>query len=268
MLSVRALTAGYASRTVLDRVDFSAARGELVTLLGPNGCGKTTLLRCISGVHPPASGTIALDGDDIASLGPAAMARRVAVVAQAAMLPGGFTAFDVALMGRTPHLRLLQGETRHDVAIVRAAMERADCWHLRARPVDELSGGERQRVVIARALAQQPDLLLLDEPTSHLDLAHQVETFRLMRELCREQQLAVVAVVHDLTLASLFSDRVVLLSEGIVAAEGTPAGVLRADVLERTFGVAVRVIHDPASGAPIVVPDVASSAALPQEVAR
>lgn len=268
MLSVRGLTAGYTSRPVLDRVDFDVARGELVALLGPNGCGKTTLLRCISGVHPAAAGAITLDGADVRTTGTAAMARRVAVVAQAATLPGGFTAFDVALMGRTPHLRLLQGESRRDVAIVRAAMERADCWHFRARPVDELSGGERQRVVIARALAQQPDLLLLDEPTSHLDLAHQVETFRLMRELCRDQQLAVVAVVHDLTLASLFADRVVLLSGGIIAAEGAPGDVLRAGVIERTFGVAVRVIRDPATGAPIVVPEVSADPLIPQEVAQ
>ncbi len=256
MLTVRGLHASYPSRPVLHGIDFDAHRGELLAILGPNGCGKTTLLRSITGVHAMDAGTITIDGADIGAIGAATLARRVAVVAQGAMLPERFTSFDVVLMGRTPHLRLLQMEGRHDVAVVRAAMERADCWDLRARPVDELSGGERQRVVIARALAQEPDLLLLDEPTSHLDLTHQVATFRLMRDLCAEHDLAVVAVVHDLALASLFADRIVLLSQGIVAAEGSPRDVLRADVIERTYGMAVRVIEDTGSGRPIVVPEV------------
>ena len=266
MLLLRDVHAGYPNRDVLRGVDLEIARGEVVALIGPNGCGKTTLLRVASGVHAPSAGTAALDGDDIGVLSPASLARRVAVVAQAASLPERFSAFDVALMGRTPHLRLLQSESRRDVAIVRAAMERADCWSLRARPVDELSGGERQRVVIARALAQEPDLLLLDEPTSHLDLAHQVETFTLIRDLCASQRLAAVAVVHDLTLAALFADRVVLLQEGRIAAEGSPAEVLRPNLLARAYGVGMRVITDPATGRPIVLPDVAGPAVM--EAAR
>jgi iron complex transport system ATP-binding protein len=164
----------------------------------------------------------------------------------------------VALMGRTPHLRLLQSEGRHDIDVVRSAMERADCWELRDRPVEELSGGERQRVVIARALAQEPDLLLLDEPTSHLDVQHQVETFRLVAELCREQHLAVVAVVHDLTLAAMFADRVALMSDGRVIACGAPADVLQPHTIEAVYGIAVRVLAHPVTGRPIVVPEAAA----------
>ena len=255
MLEVRGLVASYATATVLHGVDLDARRGELLAIVGPNGCGKTTLLRAISGVLAPDAGTISLDGADATKMSAAAIARRIAVVAQGAILPGGFSAFEVALMGRTPHLGLLQSESRRDIEIVRSAMERADCWRLRERRVEELSGGERQRVVIARALAQEPGLLLLDEPTSHLDIEHQVATFELMLTLCRRHQLAVVAVVHDLTLAGMFADRVAAMSEGRVVADGTASDVLEPRLIERVYGLRVRVLAHPTSGRPIVVPE-------------
>ncbi len=262
MLSVRDLHAGYDGRAVLRGVDLDAARGELLGIIGPNGCGKTTLLRVISGVLPAASGSVTIDGDEVRSINPAAMARRIAVVAQGAGLPERFSAFEVTLMGRTPHLGLLQSEGKHDIDVVRAAMQRTDCWHLRSRPVEELSGGERQRVVIARALAQEPGLLLLDEPTSHLDIQHQVDTFRLTLDLCREHQLAAVAVVHDLTLASMFADRIALMADGAIVACGAPTQVLEPRIIERVYGLAVRVIAHPATGRPIVVPDAGPRAML------
>ncbi len=255
MLSIRRLCVSYGAHQVLRDVDLSVAQSEIVALIGPNGCGKTTLLRAITGVAAIRGGAIAIDGDDVQSMRPSTIARRVAVVPQAAALPGGFTAFEVALMGRTPHLRLLQSESRRDLAIVQAAMERADCWDLRQRPVDELSGGERQRIVIARALTQEPELLLLDEPTSHLDPRHQVEAFRLLRELCQERQLAVVAVVHDLTLAALFADRIAMLSGGRIVASGAPGDVLSEEIVEHVYGLPVRVLAHPESGLPVVVPD-------------
>jgi iron complex transport system ATP-binding protein len=227
----------------------------LLAVIGPNGCGKTTLLRVISGVHHADDGDVRFDGERADAMPAGAVARRVAVVAQAAQLPERFSSFDVVLMGRTPHLRLLQSEGQRDLDVVGAAMERAGCWGLRARPVDELSGGERQRVILARALAQEPDLLLLDEPTSHLDITHQVETFRLILELCREQDLAALAVVHDLTLAATFADRIAVMSGGVIVACAAPADVMRADLIERVYGVPVRMIPHPTTGRPIVAPE-------------
>jgi iron complex transport system ATP-binding protein len=255
MLTVRGLYAGYDGQLVLRGVDLAATRGELLAIIGPNGCGKTTLLRVVSGVLAFERGDVAIDGVDVHGIRPAAMARRIAVVAQGAGLPERFSAFEVTLMGRTPHLGLLQSESKRDIDVVRAAMQRADCWHLRSRPVEELSGGERQRVIIARALAQEPDLLLLDEPTSHLDIQHQVDTFRLTLELCREHRLAAVAVVHDLTLAAMFADRVALMADGAIVACGVPGDVLVPEIIERVYGLAVRVLEHPATGRPIVVPD-------------
>ena len=255
MLSIRGLTAGYASSTVLHGIDFQAQRGELVAIIGPNGCGKTTMLRAIGGVLGIQSGAVEIDGANVATMGANAVARRVAVVAQSAALPERFSAFEVALMGRTPHLGFLQSESGHDLDIVRAAMERANCWHLRSRLVDELSGGERQRVVIARALVQEPDLLLLDEPTAHLDIQHQIATFALMLDLCRREQLAIVAVVHDLTLAATFADRVALMYDGRIIASGAPQDVIEPHLIERAYGVRVTVITHPISGRPIVVPE-------------
>jgi len=254
-LAVRGLTAGYGRREVVRQVDLDVAAGEVVVLAGPNGCGKTTLLRTITHVVRPAAGVVLLDGADVGAMGTAERARHIAVVAQSASLPEGMRAFDVVLMGRTPHLRLFGAEGPADVAAVRDAMGRTDCWHLRARLVDELSGGERQRVVLARALAQAPRLLLLDEPTAHLDLTHQLETLSLVRRLAQSDGIAVLAVVHDLALAAAFSDRIALMASGALIAAGPPASVLTPELIRRAFGVAVRVVGDPMTGRPLVLPD-------------
>lgn len=255
MLIVRNVRMSYGERVALDGVDLDVAPGELVALAGPNGCGKTSLLRAISGVHRLDAGRMLLEETDIATMAQHRLAQRVAVVPQGATLPERFSAFEVAIMGRAPHLRLLQSEGGRDVAITRAAMERTGCWELRNRPVDELSGGERQRVVIARALAQEPALLLLDEPTSHLDLAHQLATFALVRDLCRSDGLAVLAVVHDLTLAATFADRIALMSGGRIVADGSPDQVLTPALLQRVYGVETLVMHHPVSGRPVIVAD-------------
>jgi len=259
LLDVRDLSVAYevgkrmlvALREVSLRVDV----GELVGLVGPNGCGKTTMIRAVTKVVQPLGGEIRIGGRDVRSLSQAEIARRVAVVPQEPLLPEAFTALECVLMGRTPHLRLLENEGARDFEAAREAMERTDTWELAERRVGELSGGERQRFVVARALAQETPLLLLDEPTAHLDIGHQGAVLRLMRSLCRDEWKAVLAVVHDLTLAAAFCDRLVMLrSGGTVMAEGRAAEVLRPEVLAEVYGAEADVFPHPRTGRPVVAP--------------
>jgi iron complex transport system ATP-binding protein len=258
-LSVRALAVAYVSGkhslVALRDVSLDVASGELVGLVGPNGSGKTTLIRAVTKVIAPVSGQIRIGGDDVASLAQVEIARRVAVVPQEPLLPEAFTALECVLMGRTPHLRLLENEGARDFEAAQTAMQRTDTWELAERPVGQLSGGERQRVIVARALAQQTTLLLLDEPTAHLDIGHQASVLGLMRSLCRDEGKAVLAVVHDLTLAAAYCDRLALLrAGGTVVAEGTPGQILRSELLSEVYGASVDVFPHPATGRPVVAP--------------
>ena len=258
-LSVRALTVAYVfgkqSLVALRDVSLNVEAGELVGLVGPNGSGKTTLIRAVTKVTQPLGGEIRIGGDDVASLAQVEIARRVAVVPQEPLLPEAFTALECVLMGRTPHLRLLENEGERDFEAARTAMQRTGTWELAERPVGQLSGGERQRVVVARALAQETSLLLLDEPTAHLDIGHQASVLGLMRSLCRDQGKAVLAVVHDLTLAAAYCDRLALLrAGGSVVAEGTPLQILRPDLLSEVYGASVDVFSHPRTGRPVVAP--------------
>ena len=255
MLSVRDLWASYPARPVLRGVDLEVASGEVVALVGPNGCGKTTLMRAVTDVIRPERGEVRLAGEDARTLSTRERARRVAVVPQAATLPAGFSALEQVLLGRTPYIGLIASEGPGDLAAARRAMVATDCWSLAERPVEELSGGERQRVVLARALAQAPRVLLMDEPTSHLDLGHQVRAIRLAVRLGRELGLAVLAAMHDLTLASLFADRIALMQEGRISLDGPPEAVLRPEVIERVYGAPVVVLRHPKTGRPVVLPD-------------
>ena len=261
LLQVRDLVASYkqngSTRTALSGVTVSVSAGEVVGLVGPNGSGKTTLIRAVTGALRPASGEVRLLGDDVASLPQRERALRAATVPQAPGLPDAFTALEVVLMGRTPHLRLLQNEGAGDLDAVSRAMHATGTWEFAERRVGELSGGERQRVVIARALAQEAPLLLLDEPTAHLDLGHQASVLGLMRRLCREDGRGVLAVVHDLTLAAQYCDRLVLISLGKVIAQGTAREVLQADTLHTVYGAGVDVFPHPVTGRPVVAPSAA-----------
>jgi iron complex transport system ATP-binding protein len=244
----------------LSALDLALRPGELLGLVGPNGSGKTTLIRALTGVVRPSAGRVRLCGRDVAALSQAEIARLAAVVPQDPVLPPAFNSFDCVLMGRTPHLRLLQQEGARDVEIARRAMLATDTWSFAARPVGELSGGERQRVVVARALAQETLVLLLDEPTAHLDIGRQGAVLGLMRGSARRDGpggsagKAVLAVVHDLTLAAHYCDRLIVLSAGRVRAEGAPADVLRPELLREVYGVPVTVIPHPETGRPVVAP--------------
>ena len=261
ILDVRGLTVSYAGGkrklVALRDVSLALAAGEVLGLVGPNGCGKTTLIRTVTRVVAFENGEVRLCGDDVVSLSQMEIARRVAVVPQEPVLPEAFSALECVLMGRTPHLRLLENEGARDFEVGRVAMERTDTWDLAERRLGELSGGERQRVVVARALAQETPVLLLDEPTAHLDIGHQASVLGLMQALCREEGKAVLAVVHDLTLAAAFCDRLVLLrAGGSVVAEGTPEEIVRAEVLSEVYGAAVEVFAHPRTGRPVVAPRV------------
>jgi iron complex transport system ATP-binding protein len=215
------------------------AVGDLVAMLGANGSGKTTLLRLLSGALAPDAGEARFDGRPVGEWRRDALARRVAVLPQQLDLPEGFRVAELVEMGRTPHARRLFGSTPEDERAVERALVDADALDLAGRYPHELSGGERQRVLVAMALAQEPELLLLDEPTLHLDLAHQVALLSSIRRLQAQRGLTVVAVLHDLNLAAAFAPRVVVLHDGRVAADGSVAETLTPVLIERVFGVSV-----------------------------
>jgi cobalamin transport system ATP-binding protein len=254
ILEAEHVSFAYGRRSVVADVSLGVAPGELVGVIGPNGCGKTTLVRLLSGVLAPAAGTIRVGGRPLASYRRSELARRLAVVPQDPVLEFPFTALEVVLMGRAPHLSALGFPGARDVALARAAMARLDVAGLEDRPLDRVSGGERQRVLLARALAQGPEVLLLDEPTTHLDLRHQSGIYDVVRELARDSGLAVLSVLHDLNLAALYCDRIVLMAEGGVARAGGAADVLTADALRRAYGAEVYVAANALTGAPIVLP--------------
>ena len=259
MLDIRGLTLSYGERVALQDVSLSLARGELLGVVGPNASGKSSLIRAITDVVTPQRGEVWLDGSLVRRLSRRELSLRVAVVPQNPSLPEAFTALEVVLMGRTPHLGLLQSERRADWAAVRRALEQTDAWHLVDRRIGELSGGERQRVVVARALAQEAPLLLLDEPTAHLDVGHQAAVLELLQRLCRgdgadSSPKAVLAVVHDLTLAAQYCDRLAMLSEGRLVALGSPQEVLSPQVLASVYRTQVSVFPHPLTGRPVVTP--------------
>ena len=234
-------------KRLLHDVKLRAGQGELVGLIGPNGAGKSTLLRAISGALGHSDGVVRLEGADIDALSSKEVASALALVPQIAPYTHGFTAMELVLMGRYPHLGRFQIEGSEDQLIARDAMRMTETEQFDERTLDTLSGGERQRVFVSRALAQQPRVLLLDEPTSNLDVLHQLKVLDLVRELV-DGGLTAIAAIHDLNLAARYCDRLVLLRHGRVLAEGTPAEVLSPDTIESAFGVKSAVYQDPITG--------------------
>jgi iron complex transport system ATP-binding protein len=236
----------------LRNVSLAVQRGEFLTLVGANGSGKSTLLKLLDRIYLPDNGAIHLDGKALAAYARQDLARRIAYVPQERDTAFPFTVEEIVLMGRAPHATGVMFESPHDREIARRMMEQTDIAHLATHPITNLSGGERQRAFIARALAQQPLVLLLDEPTAHLDIAHQIEIFRLLRSLSVDSGLTVVSVSHDLNLAAMYSDRIAMLLCGELTAIGTPPAVLTVDRIREVFRADVVVDRHPATDTPRV----------------
>ncbi len=248
-LRASAVAAGYNGRAVLHGVSLEVAAGEMLAIVGPNGAGKSTLLRILGGSLKPWQGAVELLGAPLDSYERRALARRMAFVGQDTPVAFSFTVLEVVLMGRAPHLGAMHFESRRDLAIARDALARFGVLELATRSIQELSGGERRRVFLARALAQEPQVALLDEPTAHLDLRHVAETFVRLGELRAERGLAVVATLHDLNAAALYADRVLLLKDGVAMGLGAPHEVLTEEKLRVVYETEVYVGRNPATGA-------------------
>jgi iron complex transport system ATP-binding protein len=257
MLEVKKITCGYGKRIVLKGVSLGITQGELLGIIGPNGSGKTTLLRGISGFLPLTAGAIFFEGRGTHQIPHRELAQKIGVVTQSSEPPPLFSVEEFILLGRIPHWGNLQFlETTKDAHIAESAMELTGVAHLKGRMLGELSGGERQLVFVARAIAQEPHLLLLDEPTTHLDIGHQAQIMDLLRYLNTERALTIVMVLHDLTLASLSCDRLLLLHQGRVRKIGTPKAVLTQGVIEEVYQTTVRVMETSAKGRPVILPAV------------
>ena len=244
----------YDGQSVLASVSLDIAAGERIAILGPNGAGKTTLLKLLSGGLTPNGGSIHLEGRPLHAVPHRELARKIAVVPQEWAVPFAFTAREIVELGRTPHLGLLRGFRSRDRRAVEQAMQLTDTLHLSGRIVNELSGGERQRVIIAMALAQEPEILFLDEPTHLLDITRQAEILDLLTELNSSHGLTVVAAIHDLNLAARYFQRLLLLHQGAVLAEGAPEVVLHVEMVERAYGGPVEIVPAGNDRPPIVLP--------------
>ena len=252
-LEMRNVTLGYDHHPVLQDITLKASPGEMVGLIGPNGCGKSTIIKALSHVIRPSSGRVLVDGRDIKAIPRRELACLVGVVPQLPLLPSTFTAFEIVLMGRNPHLGLFQSEGYRDWAIARQAMEQTGTEPLANRRVNELSGGEIQCLLIARVLVQETKAILLDEPTANLDIGRQVEILDLIKNLCRKNNLTVLAAVHDLNLAAQYCDRLLLINEGHIQAQGTPAEVITDANIKRVYGAENCVYTHPVNGLPTVL---------------
>jgi iron complex transport system ATP-binding protein len=259
-LCARSVTVGYGAEPVVRDLSLTIGDGRVTTIVGPNGCGKSTLLRTMARLLKPTSGEVLLDGRSVHQIATRDVARRMALLPQTPVAPDGLLVRDLVGRGRHPHQRWFSQWSPEDESIVESALAMTDTSDLRDRPIDELSGGQRQRAWIAMTLAQDTEVLLLDEPTTYLDLAHQVEVLDLVTRLNRQRGRTVVMVLHDLNLAARYSDTIVVMKDGVVVTEGDPASVFTAALLRETFGLEAHVLPDPGTGLPIIVP--ASSAAM------
>jgi len=252
-LETKSISLSYNHHFVVKGLTFCLQPGEMLGLIGPNGCGKTSIIKALSRVIGLREGNVCINGKDLARISRYDLARILGVVPQNPTLPETFTVSEVVLLGRNPHLGLLRGESPRDLEIAWWAMQRTGITGLAERRIGELSGGERQRVTIARVLAQEPDAVLLDEPTANLDINHQIEVLDLVKSLCREKNLAVLITLHDLNLAAQYCDRLILMKGGAVQAEGSPEEVISESNIREVFGAESLVCRHPLNGRPAVL---------------
>ncbi|MCW4464112.1 ABC transporter ATP-binding protein [Glutamicibacter sp. MNS18] len=253
-LGASALAVGYGERAVIQGLDLQVPDGAITTIVGPNACGKSTLLRSMSRLLKPRQGQVLLDGNAVHRLPAKELARTLGLLPQTPLAPEGITVADLVGRGRQPHQKLLARWSTADDLAVAEALELTNTAGLAERAVDELSGGQRQRVWIAMALAQQTDILLLDEPTTFLDVAHQVEVLDLLTDLNRARGTTIVMVLHDLNLAARYGQHLVAMREGKIVANGEPGQVLTAEVVATVFGLCCQVIADPTTNKPLILP--------------
>ncbi|MFI6473376.1 ABC transporter ATP-binding protein [Streptomyces sp. NPDC050516] len=253
-LTARELTLAYEDRTVVHGLDLAVPDGRVSVIVGPNACGKSTTLRALGRLLKPRGGAVLLDGTELARIPTKKIAQSIGLLPQSPVAPEAITVADLVSRGRQPHQHWWQQWSEADERAVTDAMERTDVAGLADRPVDELSGGQRQRVWIAMALAQETDVLLLDEPTTYLDISHQVEVMDLVRQLNHERGRTVVMVLHDLNQAARYADHLVAMKAGRIVAEGRPEDVVTADLVREVFGLDSVVVPDPVTGSPLVVP--------------
>src|SRR5262245_34539514 len=255
MLRIEYLSVNYGSRRILHDVSLSIKSGEVLALIGPNGAGKSTLIRAVSGVIPIGSGSVHTNGDDFASLSTIQRARYVATVPQAVSLPPAYTVSETVLFGRTPYLGFLGQPSKKDEEIARQSLSRVSALPFSERRVGELSGGEQQRVLLARALCQTTPILLLDEPTAHLDLQYQVNLLELVSELAHKDNLAVLIALHDLNLAAHYADRIALMVAGKIKVLGKAEDVLKPELIAEAYCLPVQVVKHPFLDIPLVLPE-------------
>ena len=248
------LQLAYDQRVVTNGLDVEIPDGSLTVIVGPNACGKSTLLRALARMLKPKSGAVYLDGGLISALPSKEVARRLGLLPQSPVAPDGITVSDLVSRGRYPHQRLLRQWSREDETVVAESMAATGVEDLATRLVDELSGGQRQRVWLAMALAQQTPILLLDEPTTFLDIVHQLEVLDLCAELHERDNRTLVAVLHDLNHACRYATHLIAMREGAIVAEGAPSDIVTADLVEAVFGLACQVVPDPETGTPLVIP--------------
>ncbi|MEU8231351.1 ABC transporter ATP-binding protein [Actinoplanes sp. NPDC048967] len=253
-IAARDITIGYDKKSISEHLDLAVPESRFTAIIGPNACGKSTLLRALARLLRPSAGEVLLDGRDIHSRPAKEVARRLGLLPQSSIAPDGITVAELVARGRFPHQKLIRQWSAGDEAAVVAAMAATGVTDLSGELVDTLSGGQRQRVWVAMVLAQQTPIVLLDEPTTFLDIAHQIELLELCVRLNREQGTTMVAVLHDLNQAARYADHLVVMKAGVIVAQGDPREVMTAELVEDVFALGCRIIDDPETGTPLVIP--------------